>query len=39
MATINFAIQLIGIVLIFYSFAVILFFDYDHKSKSAHITA
>ena len=39
MASINFAIQLIGIVLIFYSFAVILLFDYDHKSKSAHITA
>lgn len=35
MATVNFAIQLIGIVLIFYSFAVILLFDYDHKSKSA----
>ena len=35
MASINFAIQLIGIALIFYSFAVILLFDYDHKSKSA----
>ena len=39
MASINFAIQLIGIVLIFYSFAVILLFDYDHKSKSAHTVA
>lgn len=34
MASINFAIQIIGIVLIFYSFAVILLFDYNHKSKS-----
>lgn len=39
MATVNFAIQLIGIVLIFYSFAVILLFDYDHKSKSAQTAA
>ena len=39
MASINFAIQLIGIVLIFYSFAVILLFDYDHKSKSAQTAA
>ena len=31
MATINLAIQFIGIALIFYSFAVILFFDYGHK--------
>ncbi len=36
MATVNFAIQLIGIALIFYSFAVILFFDYEHKNKSAN---
>lgn len=39
MALINFVIQLIGIALIFYSFAVILLFDYDHKSKSAQTTA